>query len=69
MTRDDHQTTAASTVFWNLIVPALGIALLLGAPLLPALALAGAASLALLAPGARRTRRRRWAAHVAPARG
>ena len=34
---------------WNTVVPALGLALLLGAPVLPAIALAGAASIAIIA--------------------
>lgn len=38
-----------STVVWNAIVPTLGIALVLGAPLLPAVAIAAVASLAIVA--------------------
>jgi hypothetical protein len=42
----------ASGAFWNFVVPALGLALILGAPMLLAFALAGAASLAIAAtPG------------------
>jgi hypothetical protein len=40
-----------SAVVWNAVMPALGVALLLGASLLPAVAVAAAVSLALIATG------------------
>ena len=56
MTRSDRdrrqtrqQPSAASAVMWNVIVPALGLALILGASLLPTVAIAGAAAIAILA--------------------
>lgn len=39
----------ASAVVWNVVVPALGLALILGAPILGALAIAAVASVALRA--------------------
>lgn len=42
-----EQSIARSTVVWNVIVPALGVALMLGASVFPALAVAAVASLAL----------------------
>jgi uncharacterized membrane protein len=39
--------TAPSAVVWNTVVPALGLALMLGASLLPAIAIAGAAAIAI----------------------
>jgi hypothetical protein len=39
----------ASGLFWNLVVPALGLALILGAPMLLAFAAAAAASLLIAA--------------------
>jgi hypothetical protein len=51
---------------WNVVVPALGLALILGAPIRPAVVIAAAASVVLqglLAP------RRHWIAkHLAPRR-
>ena len=71
--RDGHapgQRIAASAVVWNAVVPALGLALILGASLLPAIAIAGAASIAInavLAHGSqRREWRRRLSANVVP---
>jgi uncharacterized membrane protein len=58
-----QRTIAPSTVVWNTVVPALGLALILGASLLPAFAIAGAAWIAihvLLAPPSRRRQRRSW---------
>jgi hypothetical protein len=55
MTRTDH-TSAPSAMLWNAVMPALGIALLLGASLLPALALAAVASLAIVAVSGQRSR-------------
>jgi hypothetical protein len=73
--RDGHAgqpTIAPSAVVWNAVVPALGLALILGASLLPAIAIAGAASIAInavLAPESRRGQWRRWmSAHVVPHR-
>jgi hypothetical protein len=74
--RDDHSSGqrigAGPAVVWNAIVPALGLALILGASLLPALAIAGAVSIAItavLAGEPRRAQWRRWVlAHVAPPR-
>jgi uncharacterized membrane protein len=79
MTRSDRDRQAAgqriitpSAVVWNAVVPALGLALILGASLLPAIAIAGAASIAInavLAPDSRRGHWRRWMpTHVAPHR-
>ena len=68
MTRADHdqhalrdRRVAASAVVWNTVMPALGLALILGASLLPALAIAGAAALTIhaLLRGERR-RPRHW---------
>lgn len=42
-------TQFASTLVWNAVLPALGLALILGAALLPAVAIAGAVTLALYA--------------------
>jgi hypothetical protein len=42
-----HGVTA-STLAWNTVMPALGLALILGASLVPALVLAAAAALAIL---------------------
>jgi hypothetical protein len=42
-----EQSIARSTIVWNVVVPALGVALMLGASLLPALAVAAVASLAV----------------------
>lgn len=56
-------TIGPSAIVWNTVLPALGLALILGASLLPAFAIAGAASLAIhliLAPPARRRQWRRW---------
>jgi len=60
--RSGNRTTAPWSVLWNTVVPALGIALLLGAPMFPAIAVAVAASVAITAvlavpawPGGRRT--------------
>jgi hypothetical protein len=53
--------TAPSTIAWNTVVPALGLALILGAPLVPAIAIAGAALIAInvfLSPQPRRAQRR-----------
>jgi uncharacterized membrane protein SpoIIM required for sporulation len=54
---------------WNTVVPALGLALILGASLLPAIMLAAAASIAIFAVLAPDSRRREWrsrmSAHVA----
>ena len=59
----------ASALVWNAVVPALGLALILGASLLPAIAIAGAASIAINAVLAREPRRGQWrrsvSAHVA----
>jgi uncharacterized membrane protein len=61
-----------SAVVWNTVVPALGLALILGAPLLPAISIAGVASItvsAVLAPESRRRQWRRWiSSHLAPHR-
>jgi hypothetical protein len=61
-----------SGVVWNAVVPALGFALLLGASLLPAIAIAGAASIAItavLVPESPRGQGRRWmSTHVTPQR-
>jgi uncharacterized membrane protein SpoIIM required for sporulation len=77
MTRPDHdqpalrhRSGAASAVVWNTVMPALGLALILGASLLPAIAIAGAAALMINAVlGGERPRRRHWrpslSAHVA----
>ena len=50
--RDRRQTrqkpSAVSALVWNAVVPALGLALLLGAPLLPAIAIAIAASIGIV---------------------
>jgi hypothetical protein len=64
---------APSAVVWNVVVPALGLALMLGAPLLPAFAIAGAVALvihAVVAPAARseRLRLRRGRPSPAPPR-
>ena len=66
-----HRSVAASAVVWNTVMPALGLALILGASVLPAIAIAGAAAIMINAVlgGERRRRRqrRRWvSAHVAP---
>ena len=79
MTRSDHdhrdprrRRTAASAVVWNTVIPALGVALILGASLLPAIAIAGVASVVIHAVLAGETRRGQWrrrvVAHVAPHR-
>jgi hypothetical protein len=47
-----HGTIAPSRVIWNTVVPALAVALLLGAPLLLALAVAAAVSAAIAASSA-----------------
>jgi len=51
MTRSARATEplTVSTVVWNTVVPALGLALILGASLLPALAIAAVATLAIVA--------------------
>ena len=51
MTRTARATEprTASAVVWNTVVPALGVALILGASLLPALAIAAAATAAIVA--------------------
>jgi uncharacterized membrane protein len=72
----DDRTTgpriAPSTVVWNAVMPALGLALILGAALLPAIAIAAAAWIvinAVLGPKSRRAQWRRWTpAHLAPHR-
>ncbi len=50
--RDRRQTrqkpSAVSAIVWNAVVPALGLALILGAPLLPAIAIAIAASIGMV---------------------
>jgi hypothetical protein len=53
---------APSGVVWNWVVPALGLALLFGASLLPAITVAAAATIAItvLAPGSRRGQWSRW---------
>ena len=66
-----HRSVAASSVVWNTVMPALGLALILGAAVLPALAIAGtaAAMIHVVLGGEQRGRRQRrpWAsAHVAP---
>ena len=74
MTRTDHDHraprrhgVAASTVVWNTVMPALGLALILGASLLPAIAVAGAAAIAINAVLAGdRPRRRQWRRWVSP---
>jgi hypothetical protein len=48
----------ASTLVWNVLVPVLALALLLGAPLVPALAAAAAVWVALAAVLAPTSRRR-----------
>jgi len=58
---------------WNTVMPALGLALILGVAVLPALAIAGAAAamihVVLGGEQRRRRQRRPWAsAHVAPGR-
>ena len=71
--RDGHapgpRSVAAFAVVWNAVVPALGLALILGASLLPAIAIAGAASIAINAVLAREPRCGQWrrsvSAHVA----
>jgi hypothetical protein len=64
-----QRTIAPSVVVWNTVVPALGLALILGASVLPVFAIAGVASMAIsvvLAPPARRLRWRSWmSVHVA----
>jgi hypothetical protein len=40
-----------SAIVWNAVMPALGVVLLLGASLVPALAVAATVSLALIAAG------------------
>jgi uncharacterized membrane protein len=79
MTRSDRHghapgehAIAPSTVVWNAVVPVLGIALIAGAPLLAAFALAAVATIAIygvLAPESLRDQWRRWTpARVAPQR-
>jgi hypothetical protein len=46
-----------SVIVWNAVMPALGVALLLGASLLPAVAIAAAVSLALISAGRLTARR------------
>src|SRR5439155_4392779 len=67
--RDSHaggqRIIAPSAVVWNAVVPALALALILGASLLPAIAIAAVASIAInavLAPESRRGQPRRWMA-------
>jgi hypothetical protein len=48
---DQDSSIQTSTIVWNTIVPALGIALLLGASVLPAIVIAVAAAAAILAGG------------------
>jgi|1186.fasta_scaffold155227_1 hypothetical protein len=43
-----------SAIVWNAVMPALGITLLLGAALVPAVLVAAAVSLAIIAPTLRR---------------
>ena len=45
--RAGRETLRASSLIWNAVVPVLALALLLGAPVLPALAVAAVASLAI----------------------
>jgi uncharacterized membrane protein len=57
------RTIAPSVVVWNTVVPALGLALILGASLLPAFAIAALASIVitvLLAPPSQRLRWSSW---------
>jgi hypothetical protein len=58
----------ASTVVWNVVVPALGLALILGASMLPAFALAGVAAIAIHAVEPRRKHWRLRAARGVVAR-
>jgi hypothetical protein len=54
-------------VVWNTVVPALGLALILGASLLLAIMIAAAASIAIFAVLAPASRRRQWRTRM-PAR-
>jgi hypothetical protein len=74
MTRSDRDSqvsgqrnTAASTVVWNAVLPALGLALILGASMLPAFVIAGAASIAIHAVLAGEPRRGQWRVRVSRA--
>jgi uncharacterized membrane protein SpoIIM required for sporulation len=58
---------AASTLVWNTVVPALGLVLILGAAVLPAIVIAAAASIAIVAVLAPDSRRREWRSRM-PAR-
>jgi hypothetical protein len=61
----------APAVVWNVVVPALGLALIPGAPILPALVIAAASVVlqALLAPRPQRAVWRHWITkHRAPRR-
>ena len=55
-----RKPTATSAVLWETVLPVLGLALILGAPLLPALAVAGAASFLAFAAFAPESRPGRW---------
>jgi hypothetical protein len=44
-----QRPVAVSTIVWNTIVPMLGLALILGASLLPAVVIAGVAAIAIAA--------------------
>ena len=70
------KTRATSAVLWETVLPALGLALILGAPLLPALTVAAGASFLAFAAFAPESRPGRWgrraSAHFAtrrPVRG
>ena len=67
-----EKSLATSAVLWETVLPALGLALILGAPLLPALAIAAAAALAAFGVFAPESRPGRWgrraAAHLGPHR-
>jgi hypothetical protein len=64
---DEATSVAASTVVWNTVVPLLGLALILGVSVLPAIVIAAAASIATYAVLAAASRRRQWRGRV-PAR-
>jgi len=53
-------STGAFAAVWNTVVPVLGLALVLGASVLPAIMLAAAASIAIFAVLTPASRRREW---------
>jgi hypothetical protein len=67
--RRDRSRIAPAAVLWNVLIPVVGLALILGAPVIAVGAVAAAAAVAVTAVLAPGTQRRWVAAHLAPHRG